>query len=1128
MAAQHRGGPDDTAGAPRRRPRPRPRGNARTEAPPALPGPADDGPARVPDDARSARSGGPAGAVHGTGGGAFSSGQAAVAVGDEGLPARAGAAGGGPAGAARDAVDGAARSAPWAGDEVLPDWSGMVEAGAIGVVADEWPTGDEPADAAARGVSAGREAVRRAFDGTGGESRRAGGGAPRDGDAGVDERPAGAGAGPAGGDSPGGERAVPEAPRDRAAGGRGRSAVRDGDGPGRPAEGGAGLPDRESSGRGRSAAREGDGADRRVEGGAGLRDRAAGGRGRSAVRGRDGAGRPVGAQAGPGERGAGRSGSPVGGVTGSRPGDLRDRPTGGAAGSPDRGAGGETRGSAGVREPARQGRSGRSAREAGDAPLSREAPAARGAGGAAAVDGVLRRWGWAGVAAAGVPVGFMAGFLPDPVGQLAGSLGYLVALGFTSVALFGRRPDELRGWILIVLGRASWVGAAVYWNGIEAAAGGPAQPSWTGVAFLAQYPLLAAGFVVIARARGGDPPGAAVDATLVTGVAAIPAWMFVVGPFVRTPGVSPVEIAAGCGYVLLGLVVMAATLRLVGFGRRPPAAHVLLAGGASALVVGDLTYVISVLGGGFTDFASGRTPDVLWMLAAFALAGAALHPAAEPERRAADPAWSRRRLMVFASLAVAVPIVPVLVPGAPPGTVIPALLGAAVGLLLVVRLGTVASLLGRASADLAHLDALRDELRHRATHDPLTGLASRSALLTRLGAGARDGDLLLLDLDGFAEVNDAHGHVVGDALLMEAAGRLRAALGGARLIARPGGDEFAAIFPPGEGEAAARRALAALRPPYRINERELVLTASAGLVTVRAGGQPAAALRDADLALYAAKAAGRDRVMTFRPELRAKLIRRNELAEGLRHALKRGELELHYQPVVELATGRMVAAEGLLRWRRPDGERVSPVEFIPVAEQTGLIVPIGWWILTCALAQVRGWYDRYGVAVTVNLSAHQLHEADFADRVLAAMESAGVPGRALIIELTESTLITDAGTALDDLRRLRTHGVRIAVDDFGTGYSSLSYLMTLPVDVLKLDRSFTVGKGRQRHVTGAVLQLAAGLDLVTIAEGVETPDQAAALLAQECPWVQGYLYAAAVPPERVTELMRMWNGPPAS
>jgi diguanylate cyclase (GGDEF)-like protein len=569
----------------------------------------------------------------------------------------------------------------------------------------------------------------------------------------------------------------------------------------------------------------------------------------------------------------------------------------------------------------------------------------------------------------------------------------------------------------------------------------------------------------------------------------------------------------------------------VAFGRRPPVPHLLLAGASLALVAGDVTYQVQVLRSGHTVFSAGSLPELWWLLWGLAVAAAALHPAAFRRLRTEDPTGprgeatvSRRRLLVFGVLALLVPAVPALVPDAPPRALIPAALGAAVALLLVVRLGMLAHLVGRKTADLAYAraqrEALRDELKHRARHDPLTGLASRSALLSQLGTATDATVLMLLNLDGFAEINDAYGHGVGDELLIEAADRLRTALAGAYLLARTGADEFAALHPATGADNAARRAVAALRPVYRLGGRHLRVTASAGLVPV----VTPSALRDADLALSAAKEAGRDRVVRFRPELRDRLVRRSELAAGLHGALARRELELVYQPVIDLTNGRMRAAEALLRWTRADGEVISPAQFIPVAEQTGLILPIGWWALAEACRQALPWWDRYGVAVTVNLSAHQLREPDLTERVRSALAAAGLPGAALILELTESVLITGGRSALADLRAA---GVQIALDDFGTGYSSLSYLTTLPVDILKLDRAFTAARPGEREylVTVAVLELAARLGLTTIAEGVETRAQAQTLRSLGCPLAQGFLYSPGARPDVLDQLLDRWNPP---
>jgi diguanylate cyclase (GGDEF)-like protein len=412
---------------------------------------------------------------------------------------------------------------------------------------------------------------------------------------------------------------------------------------------------------------------------------------------------------------------------------------------------------------------------------------------------------------------------------------------------------------------------------------------------------------------------------------------------------------------------------------------------------------------------------------------------------------------------------------------------------------------------------LERALRESATRDPVTGLANRALLTAQLSAIGPGAAVMLLDLDGFKEINDALGHPAGDGLLVQVARRLRAALPDADLLARLGDDEFAAVWRGPAPADAAERALAALRPTYQVAGRPVHLTGSAGVVAAGAHATSAEVLRDADLALEAAKGGGKDRIVWFDAGLRTAADRHRELAAGLRRALRDGEFELHYQPVVRLADGRVTAVEALLRWHPPGGESIPPAVFIPVAEATGLIVPLGWWVLGRACAQAREWFERDGVSLTVNVAAHQLREPDFVDRVRAALESGGLPPAALVLEVTESTLVADTdSTARLDV--LRGDGVRVAIDDFGTGYSSLAYLVHLPVDVLKIDRTF-IATAVDTTLMRAILQLAGGLSLQTVAEGVETAEQASTLRALGCEHAQGYLFSRPVPPEALDPLL---------
>jgi diguanylate cyclase len=720
------------------------------------------------------------------------------------------------------------------------------------------------------------------------------------------------------------------------------------------------------------------------------------------------------------------------------------------------------------------------------------------------------------------------------------------------------RPPARVAWWLIVAGRVVWVATGVYWNVYTVHHGHAPDPVPIAGGLFVQYPLIAAGLTLIANRR--EPHRRAhsvIDATIIAGGLSVLLWTFAMEPFIRLGALGAGQLTTGVTYAVCDLLVLAALVRLALLSGRPPASTVLLGASVVVLLGADVTYSVSTLSTG----ASGAppVPDLLWQTATVLSAAAALHPALrrpDPRRRAPrDHLLSRWQLGLYIVLALLVPAVPVTSAlgdsdggvgdsAGPARYLVPALIAAAVSVLLVVRLGLVVQVANRRAAELQHSlgqrDALERELHHRAMHDPLTGLANRALLVERLdralGRGLGPDDalaLLLLDLDGFKDVNDTLGHPAGDELLIEVSRRLRAALPGVELLARLGGDEFAVLWRPaalgGPSDGArdlAERALAALRPAYQVGGREVHVTGSVGLAHLRDQSGSADALRDADLALYAAKDAGKDQIVRFEAGLRAARDRHAELTAGLRRAVAGDEFTVHYQPVVRLSDGRVTAVEALLRWTPLDGPPVPPNTFIPVAETTGLIVPIGWWALRRACVEARRWFTEQNICVTVNVSGYQLREPDFVDTVLGVLADTGLPGRALVLELTETTLITNVETT-EGLDKLRAHGVRVAIDDFGTGYSSLSYLVQLPVDILKIDRAFTgpPGQPAAHHwaFTRAILDLAASLELDTIAEGVETEEQAHILRALDCPYAQGFLYSRPVPARQIDELLAQWR-----
>jgi diguanylate cyclase (GGDEF)-like protein/PAS domain S-box-containing protein len=420
------------------------------------------------------------------------------------------------------------------------------------------------------------------------------------------------------------------------------------------------------------------------------------------------------------------------------------------------------------------------------------------------------------------------------------------------------------------------------------------------------------------------------------------------------------------------------------------------------------------------------------------------------------------------------------------------------------------------------------QLRHLAFHDPLTGLANRSLFFARLGDAiwrVREGGIshryavLFVDLDRFKIVNDSLGHGVGDELLVAVAGLLVQCVRPGDTVARLGGDEFAVLLErvSGQEEAAAvaDRLQRALAGSIRLNEHEVYTTASIGIALGEVGYErPEEVLRDADSAMYRAKELGKARHHLFDPSMHARAVSLLKLETDLRRALERNEFALVYQPVVELATGRAVGLEALVRWDHPDGRRVPPTEFIGIAEDTGMILALGDWVIGEACRQAAAWLAvgalPLGAPVAVNLSARQLARPGLDEVIERALEAAGLPAERLELEITESVLMDNPEAAAAALRRLRARGMRIAIDDFGTGFSSLGYLARLPIDKLKIDRVFVsrlASGAPDQAVVRTIVALGMSLGMEVVAEGVETEEQRMILSALGCARAQGYLFA---------------------
>jgi diguanylate cyclase (GGDEF)-like protein/PAS domain S-box-containing protein len=447
-----------------------------------------------------------------------------------------------------------------------------------------------------------------------------------------------------------------------------------------------------------------------------------------------------------------------------------------------------------------------------------------------------------------------------------------------------------------------------------------------------------------------------------------------------------------------------------------------------------------------------------------------------------------------------------------------------------------------AMRDTSHRRLADEALVHTALHDPLTGLPNRALLLDRLGhalarasRNAGQTAVLFLDLDNFKVVNDSLGHLAGDLLLIEAAHRLLASVRATDTVARFGGDEFAVLLEDvsdvSEAVAKAERLANALRQPLEVDGREVRPDVSIGVALSSGGGDvPDDLLRRADLAMYQAKAAGKGRCSVFEPSMQARADARLELETGLRQALDRGELRVHFQPILALDDGHISGFEALVRWARPGHGLFSPVEFVPVAEDTGLIVPLGEWVLAEACRRLRLWQTRYphaaDLSVSVNVSPRQLRHSSLVADVARIIQASGLDPACVTLEITESALVQDAEETTRVLHQLKAIGVQLAIDDFGTGYSSLSYLRRLPVDMLKIDRSFVNGLGeneRDDAIVRGILELAGTLQLTTTAEGIETDTQLATVRRLGGASGQGFLFARPLPPEDVdTLLVQRW------
>ena len=698
----------------------------------------------------------------------------------------------------------------------------------------------------------------------------------------------------------------------------------------------------------------------------------------------------------------------------------------------------------------------------------------------------------------------------------------LTTLGLASAAaiLIGirtHRPARPLPWYLLAVTMLITTVAGM----LDATAEGLALPSQvlTGIGSLTGIVGLA--LLIRGRIPGGDRAALLDAAILASGIGAL-IWAIGFGPFVTAAGQSSLALAA---FFYPALVALAAVARMwVLPGEHRPATRLIVL----FVLASNGVIFVDILKGlvGRGDFAS---PYLLTAFAVLTFVGAAaLHPsmAISPERQHVDRGpISRRRIAALAAALLVNPAtlgIEVLV-----GREIdpaPYLIGGVIiGLLVIARLGDALRQLGES---LHERDSLMELLRRQALYDTLTSLPNRSLFTERLASdfANRSDDralaVLLVDLDDFKAVNDTYGHEAGDGLLIAVGQRLRGAIRDGDMAARLGGDEFVISLPactdPLVAIRVAQRVLASLSEPFDVAGNKLIAHASIGVAVATADDKTADELvRNADVAMYLAKSHGKGRVEVYEPSMHEAANTQLQLRTDLAAGIAAGDLRLHYQPIVDLSTGKTVGYEALVRWMR-DGRLVPPGEFIPVAEASGLIAPLTDWVVDEACRTTADWGTPVSRPwVSVNLSSSQLIRPDIVARFGQSLEASGLSPERLVIEITESALL-EIDVAKPAVERLSDLGVRVAIDDFGIGYSTLSYLALLPIDIVKIDRSFVIAlqhAGPEEAIASAIIALAKRLGLLTIGEGIETAAQLDQLTALGCDLGQGYYLGRPVPNE---------------
>jgi diguanylate cyclase (GGDEF)-like protein len=700
------------------------------------------------------------------------------------------------------------------------------------------------------------------------------------------------------------------------------------------------------------------------------------------------------------------------------------------------------------------------------------------------------------------------------------------------------RPRASSAWLVLAAGQLAFVLGDFLFAYQEHIGHRNPFPSIADFFYLSGYPLIWAGLALLIRARAPKRNWTAIiDAAAITTSLALASWLFVMSPIAHDQSLTTAGRAISLAYPLGDVLLLATALRISMGANKRPAAYWLLGGGLGMLLLADSAFLGALHSGGFT---SGGIVDLAW-LGSYVLCGtAALHPSMKtvslpiPERL---PRLTPGRLGLLAGAAIAAPTMLGVQYARGVSLEIPVAVGssALLVLLVIARMAVIVRGHETHGAELEKKEAeLTSELERRSSLDPVTGLANRSTFLSRLGAtlsahAATPPAILLLGVDDLQLVNESIGRTAGDELLRAIAERLGRLLRQGDTCAWTGAEfavlvEDVTVEPP---VAVAARLVKALRLSFpHSHEHETTIGVNAGVALVNGEESAEALLQKAEIALSRAKQVGNGSVELFERGMHTAVFERIVLKGQLERALAEGQFVLNYQPIVEMNRGGLWGVEALIRWQHPERGLVPPDEFIPLAEETGLIVPIGDWVLKEALRQAAEWNQTTSprpFTVTINLSRRQLGSPDLVDVVARAVEEAGVYPAEIVLEITETALADNADSALRTLSKLKALGVGLAIDDFGTGYSSLQYLRQVPANIIKIAKPFVDGvratDSGEYRVANAIVHLGEAFGLRTLAEGIEDREQFDRMRELGCELGQGYYFSRPVSAEEITPLL---------